>query len=106
MLLKEYIQEQLRVVGVEIPDSLITAEMKSLNADNVEVANNLYKAQEVIYSIIPIILIHPNSVSEGGYSISYDKESLLKYYSILAKRLGRDDLLNKEATVKDITDKW
>lgn len=106
MKISEYIQAQLQAIQAQIPNSLVVAELELLGFQDENIAGQNEKAKQVLYNLIPIILASPNSVSEGGYSVSYDKDSLLKYYNLLSKELGLENKLDQLPTVTDITDRW
>lgn len=69
--------------------------------------DKMRSVKEALYNLLPIILISPKSISEGGYSISYDKDSLLAYYRLLAKELDKPDLLDaSQPRYRDISNSW
>lgn len=105
MTIGDYIKEKLSLWSVELSDGIIAAELSRIDFDPSDTITGETNLDLFFYNVIPDIISMPSSISEGGFSISYDKDALLKYYSMLAKRLGKPDLLN-ENTITDITAKW
>lgn len=104
MQLAEYVKNQLEALQVQYPESLIDAE---INALGLGYENYTQKgADAFFYSLIPMIMLRPASISEGGFSISYDRNSLLDYYKLVARRLGKEDLLTQNPTITDISDRF
>lgn len=105
MTIGEYVQEKFSNWSVEYSDGMVAAELARVNLDPSDTITNDINLDTFFYNIFPDIILLPKSVSEGGYSIAYDKDALLKYYSMLARRLGKPDLLS-DNTITDITAKW
>lgn len=104
MTIGEYIQEKFSNWSVEYSDGMVAAELARLNLNPSDTVTNV-NLDIFFYTVIPDLIPMPSSISEGGYSISYDKTALLKYYSMLARKLGKPDLLS-DNTITDITLKW
>ncbi|MDR4892280.1 MULTISPECIES: DUF6706 family protein [unclassified Chryseobacterium] len=105
MTIGEYIQEKFSLWSVEYSDGMVAAELGRVNHNPSETITNDINLDNFFYNVIPDIINMPSSISEGGYSISYDKATLMKYYSMIARKLGKPDLLS-ENTITDITAKW
>lgn len=105
MTIGEYIQEKMLLWSVEYSDELISLELSRVGLNSSETITEKTNIDSFFYNVIPDIISMPSSISEGGLSISYDKAALLKYYSMVAKRLGKPDLFTTN-TVKDITSRW
>lgn len=104
MTIGEYIQEKFSNWSVEYSDGMVAAELSRVNLNPSDTITNV-NLDIFFYNIFPDIISMPSSISEGGYSITYDKAALLKYYSMLARKLGKPDLLS-DNTITDITSKW
>jgi len=105
MTIGEYIQEKFSLWSVEYSDGMVAAELARVSLNPSDIITNEINLDNFFYNVIPDIINMPSSISEGGYSISYDKTVLLKYYSMVARKLGKPDLLS-ENTIIDITAKW
>lgn len=51
-------------------------------------------------TVIPQLLLRAQSVSENGFSVSYNADALLKYYAWLCGELGIEDNLNRKPKVR------
>lgn len=105
MNIRDYIKAKLSIWSVTIPDALIDIELQKVGVDPEEEATSEINTIDFFYNIIPEILAMPNNVSEGGFSISYDKEALVKYYKLMAQKLGKRDFIEAN-TITDISNKW
>lgn len=105
MNIGEYIKEKLSIWSVELSDAMIALELSRVNLNASETITSEINLDEFFYNVIPEIISMPSSVSEGGFSISYDKDALLKYYSLVSKRLGKPDQFSVN-TITNITAKW
>lgn len=105
MTIGNYIKEKLSIWSVELSDDLIALELSKVGLKSSDTITAEINTDNFFYSVIPDIISMPNNVSEGGYSISWDKPSLLKYYSMVSKRLGKPNVLS-DNTITDITSKW
>ena len=105
MTAQAYIDEKLKLWNVEYPTTLLVAEMQRVGLGLSDEFNevNERKTKMFFYNLIPELLLRPVSFSEGGLSFSYDKSAITAFYNLLCKQLGRDNLLEVKATVRDIT---
>ena len=100
----EYIQAKLNQFGIE----LSSVELSALLIDNEIVETDDYnakKAKTAIASIIPEILAKPQ-ISEGGYSIKYDSNSVLAYYNLLCSELGFENKLTPQPKIRNLSNRW
>jgi len=105
MTIGEYIKEKMSLWSVEYSDGMIAAELARVELLPSDVITGETNLDKFFYNVIPDIILLPKSVSEGGYSISYDKDAIVKFYSIIARKLGLPNLLAND-TITDITSKW
>lgn len=105
MTIGEYIKEQLSMWSVSFSDAFIELELARLGLSPSETITGESNTDLFFYNVIPSLLSAPSSISEGGYSISYDKAAMVSYYSLLARRLGKKDILSAN-TITDITSRW
>lgn len=108
MTVLSYIKTLLSVSSVVVSDEFLEAQLIShgLEADNEVTENNKRSVREALFHTIPVILTAPRNISEGGYSISYDKDSLRAFYKLLANELGLEDMLSDKPKYKDISNRW
>lgn len=107
MTIREYIVEKLSTWNVSNSTILIDIELEKMNVNPLENYNSINASQVDLffYNMLPEMLLMPNSVSEGGYSISYDKKAMESYYNLLSKRLDLPNLL-PQPTITDISNQW
>ncbi|MEE3723990.1 DUF6706 family protein [Riemerella anatipestifer] len=107
MTIGEYIKEKLNLWSVSHSDALISAELSKLDLQMESEYNNetASKLDLFFYNLLPEMLLLPNSISEGGYSISFDKKAVEDYYQMLCNKLGKPNLLPKPI-IKDISNQW
>lgn len=108
MTIGEYIKEKLSTWSVSYSDAMIALELSRVNLTASDSVTEEINFDSFFYNVIPDLLSAPSSVSEGGYSVSFsaeDKKAILAYYSMIAKRLGKPNLLSAN-TITDISNRW
>ncbi len=107
MTVKDYITSKFQTFGIELSEadladiSMTVSLTDEFTQDN---KNDVYLA--LVGSVIPQLLLRPKSISESGFSISYDNDALLKYYAWLCNELGIEDTLNDISKISDASDIW
>ncbi len=96
MTLKEYISGKFQPFGIQLSEADLLD--MSLNA-NKEPEDEI--SQECISSVsvamarfIPSLLLRATSVSESGFSMSWNIDGIREYYSMLCRQYGLKDELN------------
>lgn len=65
-----------------------------------------YRAADLaMYNEISLLIGGVSSVSESGFSMSWDSDALRQWYSLLAKQLGKENVL-AENRITDESDLW
>ena len=106
MNIGDYIKEKLAIWSVDLSMDRINAELTKINlssSDEVRADTNL---DLFFYNVIPDIMMQPSSISEGGYSVSFDKDVIRSYYNFLCGKLGKPNMLEQNNNIKDITSRW
>lgn len=65
----------------------------SVSLDDEITQENMIEVKKAIAVFIPSLLARPTSVNESGFSISWDKDGIKAYYSLLCKQFGIEDVL-------------
>lgn len=105
MKIGDYIKAKFTTWAVSLTDAEIDLELMVLGLSASDDMTGEINLDTFFYKVIPDFLLMPNSISEGGYSVSFDKDALTNYYRLLAKRLGKyDDLQTNRIT--DISNQW
>jgi hypothetical protein len=107
MKVRDYITANLELWSVDISDSLIDAELinAGLNGDSEYNTEVEVKTNTLFYNLIPKLLLRAKSVSEGGYSITYDNEAMIAYFGIIADKLELPNTLVKNK-IRDRSNLW
>ena len=105
MTIGNYIKAKFNLWSVELSDDFIALELARVNFDSASEMDSASNVDEFFYNVIPDLILMPSNVSEGGFSLSYDKNAMTSYYKMLCTKLGKPNLLSQN-TIKDITSKW
>ena len=105
MTVGNYIKAKFNLWSVELSDDFIALELARVNIDSASEMDSATNVDEFFYNVIPDLILMPSNVSEGGFSLSYDKNAMSNYYSMLCKKLGKENMMATN-TIKDITSKW
>lgn len=108
MTVKEYITSKFQQFGITLSDAdLADIELSGVNLDDELTEENKAAALTVmVKSIIPTFLLRAKSVSENGFTISWDNDALMTYYTWLCSDLGIEDTLTGVRQIVDITHYW
>jgi len=102
MIICEYISQVFMDFGVRLSDAAVTGIVlrNNLTANDFVGAENINSVDVAIVKSIPMLLLTPSSVGEGGLSISKaQNESITSYYKMRCKELGIKDTLTKKPKV-------
>ena len=102
MTIRKYISDKLQQFGINLSDAdfvdmldgTIFVEDEECIGDSLNVANI------AIAKYIPSLLLRATSVSESGFSMSWNIEGIKEYYSILCSRYGLDNQLSDKPTIE------
>lgn len=106
MTVRDYIIKNFEMLGInDVPYEIISVELEKTGlSDSDELTPNT-NLDLFYYNIIPNLLLMPKSVSEGGFSVSYDGQALKDFYHMVAGRLGKPNQLATNK-ITDITAVW
>lgn len=96
MSIKEYISSKFQSFGIQVSEADLLD--MSLNAhvdieDDVD-ADVIDNISVAIARFIPSLLLRATSISESGFSMSWNTQGVKDYYSLLCKKYGLKDELN------------
>jgi len=100
----DFIQAKLASFNVELSD----IELKALLVDNGISEADTYEtkaAKTALVGIIPELLLKPD-ITEGGFSVKWDKGAIMNYYGLLCKELGLKNQLIEQPKVKNKSYLW
>jgi len=107
MTIKDYITSKFQTFGINLSEAdLADISMTVSLTDEFTQENKNYVYLALVGSVIPQLLLRPKSISESGFSISYDNDALKNYYAWLCNELGIEDTLNDISKISDASDIW
>lgn len=96
MTIKEYISNKFQSFGIQVSEADLLD--MSLNAKmdlEEEVSQDGIGSVSVAMArFIPSLLLRATSISESGFSMSWNIEGIKSYYSMLSRKYGLEDELN------------
>lgn len=101
MTIKDYITSKFQPFGVNLSE----ADIADIALSGVDVDADLMNDNRksvylsIVKFIIPQLLLRAKSISESGFSVSFETKDILQYYAWLCKELGIKDELNQKPTV-------
>ena len=96
MKVRKYISDKFQSFGIQVSEADLLD--MSLNAhvdieDDVD-ADVIDNISVAIARFIPSLLLRATSISESGFSMSWNTQGVKDYYSLLCKKYGLKDELN------------
>ncbi|MBW9277425.1 DUF6706 family protein [Bacteroides fragilis] len=98
MTVNDYIQQKFQTFGIQLSESdLLDMCLNSKISGEDEITpDNHTRVHVSIVRFIPSLLLRATSISESGFSMSWNIEGIKDYYSLLCKQYGlKDELSNK-----------
>lgn len=98
MTVNEYISQKFQTFGIQLSEAdLLDMCLNAKISGEDEMNQDCYDRVSVaIAKFIPSLLLHATSISESGFSMSWDIQGIKDYYSLLCKQYGlKDELSNK-----------
>lgn len=98
MNVSNYISQKFQSFGISMSEAdLLDISLSSgLNASDEVNEETHDKVNVAIAKAIPSLLMRATSVSEGGFSMSWDINGLKAYYSYMCKLYGLKDEINSD----------
>ena len=98
MTVNDYILQKFQTFGVNLSEAdLLDMCLTSKISGEDEMNEDCYDRVSVaIAKFIPSLLLRATSISESGFSMSWNIQGIKDYYSLLCKQYGlKDELSNK-----------
>ena len=101
MTVNGYIQQKFQTFGIQLSEAdLLDMCLTSKISGEDEMNEDCYGLVSVaIAKFIPSLLLRATSISESGFSMSWNLEGLKDYYSLLCKQYGLKDELSSKPKV-------
>ena len=94
----EYISQRFQTFGVQLSEAdLLDMCLSSKISGEDEMNEDCYSRVSVAMArFIPSLLLRATSISESGFSMSWNIQGIKDYYSFLCKKYGLKDELNTD----------
>lgn len=87
MTVRDYIEQKFSSYGTLSEADVLEFSLNTNLSPDEEVSKEMLPEVELgMIGIIPSLLLRPTSVTESGFSISWDKDGLRRYYLYLCKQ--------------------
>ena len=96
MTSREYISSKFQSFGIQLSeaDLLDMSLRSSIGLDDEVDGGTIDQVSVGIVRFIPTLLLRATSISESGFSMSWNIDGIKSYYSMLCKQYGLEDELN------------
>ena len=96
MTFREYISSKFQSFGIQLSeaDLLDMSLRSSIGLDDEVDGGTIDQVSVGIVRFIPTLLLRATSISESGFSMSWNIDGIKSYYSMLCKQYGLEDELN------------
>ena len=101
MIVNDYISQKFQPFGINLSEAdLLDMCLNSKISGEDEMNEDCYGLVSVaIAKFIPSLLLRATSISESGFSMSWNIQGIKDYYSFLCKRYGLKDELSDKPKV-------
>ena len=105
--IRETISDTLARYNIELSEAEIDSKLieQGLVPTDPFTAEASRPVKLAIVGVIPELLLMPD-VTEGGYSVKYDKGALMRYYALLCSELGIPDKINPQPKIRSKSCIW
>ena len=102
MTIRVYISDKLQQFGINLSDAdfIDMLDGTDFSEEDECLGDSLNVANIAIAEFIPSLLLRATSVSESGFSMSWNIEGIKEYYSILCSRYGLENKLSDKPTIE------
>lgn len=98
MTVNDYIQQKFQTFNIQLSeaDLLDMCLNANVSGEDEMTPDNHTRVHVSIARFIPSLLLRATSISESGFSMSWNLQGIKDYYSLLCKQYGlKDELSNK-----------
>lgn len=101
MTVNDYIQQKFQTYGINLPGAdLLDMCLNAKVSREDEMNEDCYgRVSVAIAKFIPSLLLRATSISESGFSMSWNIQGIKDYYSLLCKQYGLKDELSSKPKV-------
>ena len=101
MTVNDYIQQKFQTYGINLSEAdLLDMCLNAKVSGEDEMNEDCYgRVSVAIAKFIPSLLLRATSISESGFSMSWNIKGIKDYYSLLCKQYGLKDELSSKPKV-------
>lgn len=102
MTVKDYISQKFQTFGINLSEAdLLEISLSSgISGEDEMIPSNIGLVSVAMAKFIPSLLLRATSISENGFSMSWNTQGLKEYYSFLCKKYGLEDTLSDKSKVR------
>lgn len=97
MIIGDYIKQKFQTFGIRLSEADLLD--ISLGLDEEVTTDNKLKVDVAIAKFVPSLLLRAQSISESGFSMSWNIQGIKDYYSWACKQYGLKDELSDKPKV-------
>ena len=94
MTVKEYISDKFQSFGIQVSEADLLDMSLNANVSPDDEVTSTGAISVAIANFIPSLLLRATSISESGFSMSWNTQGIKDYYSLLCRQYGLKDELN------------
>ena len=102
MTVNDYISQKFQTFGINLSEAdLLEISLSSgISGEDEMDPSNIGLISVAMVEFIPSLLLRATSISENGFSMSWDIKGVKEYYSFLCKEYGLEDTLSDKPKVR------
>lgn len=102
MTVNDYISQKFQTFGINLSEAdLLEISLSSgISGEDEMDPSNIGLVSVAMAKFIPSLLLRATSISENGFSMSWNTQGLKEYYSFLCKKYGLEDTLSDKSKVR------
>lgn len=102
MTVKDYISQKFQTFGINLSEAdLLEISLSSgVSGEDEMSPSNIGLISVAMAKFIPSLLLRATSISENGFSMSWNIQSVKEYYSFLCKKYELEDTLSDKPKVR------
>ena len=94
MTVREYISDKFQSFGMQVSEADLLDMSLNANVSPDDEVTSTGAISVAIANFIPSLLLRATSISESGFSMSWNTQGIKDYYSLLCRQYGLKDELN------------
>lgn len=101
MIIRDYITSKFQTFGINVSEADLVDMINGTDytLDNEAVDDAINVANIGMAKFVPQLLLRATSVSESGFSMTWNIQGIKEYYSIMCKRYGLENELSDTPTI-------